>query len=113
MVVNCDRQSFLRVILANALNIELTLDFRGLGDVNPRLLFARLCRKFFVEDLLAQHDAIIADVNARTGDQFFDFGVGLPAKAAQRDIRRARHAGYSFLSARLVARSKPGISLRD
>src|SRR5712664_2805818 len=114
MIVNRDCQRFLRVLLANALQTELALDVRRLRDVNARFLLPGLGRKLFIQHLFAQDHTIIADIDARTCDKLFDFGVGFAAKTAQRDIRRARHAVYSFLSARLVARSaSPGISLRD
>src|SRR5205807_349575 len=98
---------------ADAAEIELAFDIRRFGDANPRLVFPGLRRHLFVEHLLAQHHAVVADINTRTGNQLLHFGVRFAAEAAQGDIRRPRHA-YSFLSARLVARStRPGISLRD
>jgi hypothetical protein len=86
MIVNCDRQCLLGVLLADALDIELALDFGRLGDVNPRLLLPCLGRKLFVQHLLAQDHTVIADVNTRTCDKLFDFGVGFAAKTAQCDI---------------------------
>src|SRR5712672_2580164 len=113
MMLNSDCQRFLRVFLADTLEIELALYFGRLSDVDARFLLPGLGRKLFVQHLFAQDNTIIADVNSRPCNQLFDFGMRFPAKTAQRDIGRARHAGYSFLSARLVARSNPGISLRD
>ncbi len=114
MVVHRHGQRLLGVLLADAGEVKLALDLGGLGDADARLLLLGLRGELFVEDLLAEDDAIVADVNARPGDELFDFGVGLAAKAAERQVGGAGHRGYSFLSARLVARSaRPGISLRD
>src|SRR2546430_9716610 len=49
--------------------------------------------------------SIVANVNARAGDEFFDLSVGFPTKAAESDVCGPGHRAYSFLSARLVARS--------
>ena len=68
MVVNRDRQSFFGVVLSDTLKIELPPDFGGLGDVDPRFLLPRLCRKLFVQHLLAKDDAVVANIDARAGD---------------------------------------------
>jgi hypothetical protein len=114
MVVHRHGQGLLGVFLADAGEVKLTLEFRGLGDAGALLGFPGRCGKLLVEDLLAENDAVIADVNARSGNELLDLGVGLAAKAAQRQAGWAGHRSYSFLSARLVARSaRLGISLRD
>ncbi len=113
MIMNGNGESFLGVILADALQIELPFDFGGLGNADPRFVFARL-REFLIKHLLAEDDAIVADINTGAGDELFNFGVRLAAKTAQRDVGRAGHSGYSGLSTKLVARStNPGISFRD
>src|ERR1041385_5598425 len=102
------------MVLADTTEIKLPLDFRGFGHPATRLVFACLPAQFLVQHLFAQYNAIVADINARARNQFFDFSVRLPEEAAHRDILWPSHISYSFLSARLVARSaRPGISLRD
>src|SRR5439155_25299918 len=107
-------QGFLCVLLADAIEVELALNFGGFGDAQAGFTSSGLSSKFLVQHLLAKRHATVADINAGAGDEFFDLRVGFAAKTAQRDVRRPRHRVYSFLSAKLVARSaRPGISLRD
>jgi len=102
------------VVLTDALQIEQALDLGRFGDMHPAPVFPPLRGQFLIKDLFAENNAIIADIDAGTGDQFFDFGMGFTAKAAEGDIGGSGHLGYSGLSAKLVARSsRPGISLRD
>ena len=56
------------MVLANAMQIELTPDLRGFGDTDPRFMFLELGGQFLVQDLLAQNDAVVADVHSRAGD---------------------------------------------
>ena len=114
MIVDGDREGFFGVVLADTMQIKLAFDLGRLGNINARLVLPGLGGQFFVEHLLAKDDAVIADINPRAGDELFDFGVGFAAKTAEGDISGPRHRVYSFLSAKLVARSaSPGISLRD
>ena len=91
MIMHGDGQSFLRVILADAMEVELPFDFSRLGNVEARQLFARVGGQFLVEDAFAKNDATVADINARPGNELSDFGVGFAAEAAQRDVGRAGH----------------------
>src|SRR5207244_4450609 len=114
MIVYRHRQSLFGVVLPDAMQIKLALYFRRLGNRHARFVLSQLRCQFLIQDLLAKHDTVVADIDARTGDEFLDLRVRLAAKTAQRDIRRPRHRVYSFLSAKLVAFSaSPGISLRD
>ena len=63
------------MLLADAIFIQLLFDFRGLGNRHARLLLFGLRRKFLVEDVLAENDAIVANVNAGSGDEFLHFRV--------------------------------------
>jgi hypothetical protein len=91
MIVDRDGQSLLGMILPDAMPVQMPLDVGGLwhGELGGGLPV--LGRKLLVQDALAQGDAIVADVNARTGDELSDFRVGLSAKAAKSYIGRARH----------------------
>src|SRR5262245_42191073 len=114
MIVNGDRESFLCVLLPHAAEIQLPFDFTGFGNVASRFMTAAVRCQFFVKHPLTNQNTIVANIYARPGDKLFYFGVRFAAKTAERDICRPRHAAYSFLSARLVARSaSPGISFRD
>ena len=108
------RLAWIGMVLTNAIHVELAFDLGRFGNVNARLVLPGLRGQFFVEDLLAKNDAVVADINAGAGDELFDLRVGFAAKTAEGDIGGPRHRVYSFLSAKLVARStSPGISLRD
>ena len=75
VIVNGDGERLFGVVLSDALQVELALDLRRFGNAGARFMLACLRGQFFIEDLLAENNAIIADVNARPGDQLFDFGV--------------------------------------
>ena len=128
MIVHRDGQSFLRVLLADAIQVELAFDFRRLGNGELRRLCFLACScKFLVEDVFAKDDAVVADVNARPGDELSDFRVRFAAETAQRDVGWARHSSDitihdSPLSKQVgvilfhrpdSSRSQSGISLRD
>jgi len=113
MIVHRHGQRLFGMLLADALPVQLAFDLGGLGDIEFGPVLFRERGQFLVEHALAQDHAIVTDINARAGDQLFDFRVRFSAEAAQRDIRRPGHGIYSFLSAKLVAPAKPGICLRD
>jgi hypothetical protein len=68
MIVDRNRESLLRVILPNALEVQLALDLGRFGDVDSRPMLAVLRGQFLIEDLFAKDDAIVANVNTRTRD---------------------------------------------
>ena len=86
MVVHGDGQGFLGVFLAHALEVKLALDFCWFGNVDARFMPLGLRGQFLVQHLLAKNHAVVADVHAGSGDELLDFGVGLAAKTAQRDV---------------------------
>ena len=91
MVVNGHGQRALGLILANAMQIEMALDFgrfRHLRD--GRRLFG-FGSQLFIEDIFAKDDAVVTNIHAGTGDQFFDFRVRFAAKAAQGNVGRSGH----------------------
>ena len=83
------------MILTDTMHVEMPLDIGGLGHVlhGSRLGFASLGQQFLIEHVLAKDDAVVADVDAGTGDQLFHFRVRLAAKAAESDVRRTCHRG--------------------
>jgi hypothetical protein len=91
MIMNCNRQGFLGVVLSHAMQVELAFNFRRFGDAQLRFLFPRLGGEFLIKHLLAQDNAVVANVYPGTGDEFLNFGVRLAAKTAQRNIGRPRH----------------------
>jgi hypothetical protein len=53
--------------------------------------------EFFFEDIAANIDAFVADINAGAGDEFFYLGVALSAEGAHGEIGCAGH-GVKTLS---------------
>src|SRR5487761_2683939 len=106
MIVNGDGQSLLRLILPDAIQVELALDLRRLRHGELRLLLLCGHRQLAVEDVFAKDDAVVADVNARPGDELADFRVRLAAEAAHREVGRSGHANYTITD----VFSTPGIS---
>ena len=91
MVVNGHREHLLGVLLADDVVVEVAEDVAGaghgeFGERGEALLF-----EFFIEDVLADDDAGIADVNARSSDQLFDFRVAFTTEGAHCDVRGAGH----------------------
>ncbi len=91
MVVDGHGEGLLGVVLADATQVELALDFGRLGHLEARFLLPGLRGEFLVQDLFAENDAVVADVNAGSGNELLDLGVRLAAKTAQRDVGGARH----------------------
>ena len=75
MIVHRDRERLFSVLLADAIFIQLLFDFGRLGNRHARFRLFRLRRKLLVEDVLAKHDAVVANVNAGAGDEFLHFRV--------------------------------------
>jgi hypothetical protein len=83
------------MFLANAVQVQVALDLRGFGDgLGGRRGLLGLDGQFLVENALAEQNAIVANVNARSLDQLFYFRVGFPAEATQCDVGGACHKGY-------------------
>jgi hypothetical protein len=79
------------VFLSDAIQIQLPFDFCRAKDGKFWLLLLVLNLQFAVEDIFAKDDAIIADINARPGDEFAHFRVRFAAETAHRDVRRSGH----------------------
>src|ERR1044072_8490108 len=92
MIVHGHGQSFLGLVLADAVGVELAFDFTRPRDGETRLLLLALQLEFAVEDVLAKDDAIVADINSGAGNELSDFGVRFAAEAAHRDIRGSGHS---------------------
>ena len=51
-------------------------------------------RELLVDDLVTEIDALVADVDARARDQFFDLALALPAEAAEKLLVTVGRAGH-------------------
>src|ERR1017187_7476538 len=91
MVVNCDRQRLFGDVLADHILIERTPDFDGFRNADGRRLTARILVELFVENALADINATVADVDARTGDELAHLGVAFATKRAHCEVGSPRH----------------------
>ena len=108
MVVDRDRENFFRFLLADHERVEVFEDRGRRGNAESgfiSLAFAFFWRaaEFLLEDVRANADALVADVNAGTGDEFFDLRVALSAERAHGEIGGAGHRGAWVLGAQLSA----------
>src|SRR5207245_1075612 len=81
VVVDGDGEDLLRPLLADHVVVEERLDLHrgGERDRGPVLFPLALLG----DDVVAELDALVADVDGRTGDELADFPLPLPAKRAR------------------------------
>ena len=122
VVVHRHRQHFFGLLLAHHLLVEEGLDLVGLGHLRQYggwlggFLAGRLALGFggaagrhlafgqlLIEDLVAEIDAFVADINARAGNQLADLLLGLAAERALQVGVELGHRGE-----RLRGRSRAG-----
>ena len=99
VVVNGHGESLLGVLLADAVGVELFLDFDRFGDRRRSHAArsapcpgGRIGGEFLFQHALAQQHAVVANVDSRSLDELFDLGVGLSAEAAKCEIGGAGHS---------------------
>jgi hypothetical protein len=81
VVVDGDRQRPLGGLLADDVLVEDLVDLDRLRKV---LQLERRGRgELLIDDLVAEIDALVADVDARAGNQLLDLALRLPAEAAE------------------------------
>jgi len=81
VVVDGDRERPLGGLLADHVLVEDLADIARLGKVLQ--LEDRRSGQLLVDDLVAEIDALIADVDAGAGDQLLDLALRLTAEAAE------------------------------
>jgi hypothetical protein len=81
VVVDRDRERPLRRLLTNDVLVEDVVDLDRLRQALE--LEARGRRQLLVDDLVAEVDAFVADVNARSGDELLDLALRLAAEGAE------------------------------
>jgi hypothetical protein len=96
VVVDGDRQDLLRVLLPDDIVVQEVVDLPRLG----KLLEGELggVGQLFGDDVVAELDALVTDVNAGTGDQLLDLFLRLAAETALDQIATVselRHVGSS------------------
>src|SRR5215203_1505503 len=83
---DCDRESALGGLLSDHVLVEDGVDLPRLGQALELERGGR--RELLVDDLVAEIDALVADVDAWPGDQLLDLSLGLPAEAAEKLLVR-------------------------
>ena len=81
MVVDGDGEGSLRSLLAHHVLVQDVVDLLRLGQVLE--LEAGGGGQLLVDDLVAEIDALVADVDAGTGDQLLDLTLRFPAERAE------------------------------
>jgi hypothetical protein len=81
VIVNGHREGLLRALLADHVVVEDRLDLRGLRDrrgAGVRLVLLDLLR----DDVVAEADALVADVDRRAGNELLHFLLRFAAEGA-------------------------------
>jgi hypothetical protein len=81
VVVHGDREGPLRRLLTDDVLLQDLVDLTRFGQVLELDRGRR--RELLVDDLVAEVDALVADVDTGPGDQLFDLALRLPAEAAE------------------------------
>ena len=96
VVVDGDREDLLRAVLADHVVVEEALDLGGRGQRDRRaaLVALRLLR----DDVVAEPDALVADVDGGPGDELADLALPLAAEGAATGSRGGALSGSRFPS---------------
>ena len=81
VVVDGDRENLLGALLADDVVVEDGLDLGRLGH-RRQAEALRLLLDLLGDDVVAQADALVADVDRRPGDELLDLLLALPAEGA-------------------------------
>jgi hypothetical protein len=106
VVVDGDGEDLLRLALADDVVVEERADL----DRRRQLLEAQLTAlgELLLDDLVAEVDALVADVDARTGDQLLDLLLALAAEAALQQLPVSPNFATSRRSLALVSSQVSG-----
>src|ERR1043166_1532273 len=92
MLIDGNRQTLLGFILSDYIFVEEAFDFVWFGQRRPRR--HRLSLLIVADDLVADVDAFIADVNRRPGNELLHFILRLAAeRTSQRVVGSSYHPG--------------------
>src|SRR3954447_8581196 len=96
VVVDGDRQRLLRVVLPDHIAVEELVDLFRLGQLVE--LDVGAFGQLLFDDLVAQVDALVADVDAGACDEFLDLLLALPAEGALEQVATVTDACHSISS---------------
>src|SRR5690606_2792277 len=97
VVVDRHRERLLRLVLTDDVGVEELVDLPRLGQVVPLELGG--LGELLLDDLVAEIDALIADVDAWTGNELLDLLLALSTERALQQVSPvadACHPRYSF-----------------
>ena len=99
VVVDGDREDLLGLVLADHVVVEEGADLARVGQV----LEAELAGvgEVFLDDLVAEVDALVADVDAGTGDELLDLLLRLAAERALQQFAGVTEFGHGCSSSSL------------
>src|SRR5205823_4922812 len=95
VVVDGDGERAFRLLLSDHVVVQDRVDLLGAREVVEVEL--RGSGELLVDDLVAEIDALVADVDARPGDQLLDLPLALSAEAAEQLLVAIRRAGHALL----------------
>jgi hypothetical protein len=78
MIVNGNGKNFFAALLINNVLIKMTVNFFGLEQMLK--VITLFLSPFFHHDFIAQLNAFITDIDARSSDQLLDFFLTLTTK---------------------------------
>ena len=92
VVVDGDRQDLLGLLLADDVVVQELVDLTGLGQ----LVEAQLAGlgQLLLDDLVAEVDALVADVDAGAGDELLDLLLRLAAERALEQLATVSELGH-------------------
>ena len=99
MVVDRNGQRPLGLLLTDDVVVQLRVDLLRARKVVE--VERRRSGELLVDDLVAEIDALVADVNAGTGDQLLDLPLRLAAEAAEKLLVAFGCAGHVLVVPRI------------
>src|SRR4051794_9309323 len=92
VVVDRDREDLLRLLLPDDVVVQVLVDLARLGQVVEADLGA--LRELLFDDLVAEVDALVADVDAWTRDELLDLLLALSAERALQQVATVSELGH-------------------
>jgi hypothetical protein len=96
MLINRDRETLFRFVLADDVFVEKRAYFLRFGKRRPSR--RSLSTLVVIDDLVADVYAFVANIDARAGDQLFDVILRLAAKRAAEEFFRTAEICHKQLS---------------